>query len=158
MAAEPTAAWREGHAILAARLRDVPDALVRTAARPLPTLALGSGSIRRVVATGIGSSAAHAALLVHELRRAGRHATTMPLSTFLAPPAPAPDDVLVVFSQGLSPSVALALADTTAWRRVVLVTAVTDDARLAALRARAIAIVPIDGDDEFGTLVRVAAR
>jgi len=155
MSAERTAAWREGHAILSARLRDAPDALARTAGRSLPTLSLGTRPIRRVVATGVGSSAAHAALLAHELRRGGRDATTVPLSTFLAPPMPAPDDVLVVFSQGLSPTAALALADTAAWRRVVLVTAVTDDARLAPLRARSIVIVPIDGEHEFGTLVRV---
>ena len=148
-------AWRAGHAILAARLREIPEALARTAARPLPSLALGVRPIRRVVTTGVGSSAAHAALLAHELRRAGRDATTTPLSTFLATPTTPPDDVLVVFSQGLSPTAELALADPAAWRRVVLVTAVTDDARLAPFRAKAIAIVSIDGENEFGTLVRV---
>jgi creatinine amidohydrolase len=148
-------AWRAGHAILTARLRDIPDALARTAASPLPPLAVGASPIRRVVATGVGSSAAHAALLAHELRRAGRAATTIALSAFLAPPVPAPDDVLVVFSQGLSPTARLALAEPAAWRRVVLVTAVTDDARLAPLRAAGITIVPIDGENEFGTLVRV---
>src|SRR5215470_9208176 len=101
--------WREGHAILTARLRTIPAALAATAARELVPLDLGDRPIRRVIATGVGSSAAHAALLAHEVRRAGRDATAVPLSAFLAAPAPAPDDVLVVFSQGLSPNAGLAL-------------------------------------------------
>jgi creatinine amidohydrolase len=147
--------WREGHAILAARLREIPAALARTATRPFAPLALGDRPVRRVVATGVGSSAAHATLLVHELRRAGRDARTVPLSTFLAPPTPAPDDVLVVFTQGLSPNAALALDAPACWRRVVLVTAVTDETRLASLRALGIVVQTIDGTDERGTLVRV---
>jgi creatinine amidohydrolase len=79
----------------------------------------------------------------------------VPHSYLLGPPPQARDDVLVVFSQGLSPNARLALDDPASWRRVVLVTAVTDEARLAPLRARAVAIHPIDGEDEFGTLVRV---
>jgi creatinine amidohydrolase len=133
---------------------EIPDALRRTAARPLPALDLG-GPRRRVVATGVGSSAAHAALLAHELRRAARDAIAVPLSTFLAPAVPAPDDVLVVFSQGLSPNAMLALAAPAAWRRVVLVTAVADEARLTPLRDAGVAVVPIEGADEFGTLARV---
>ena len=147
--------WREGHAILSARVREIPAALARTASRPLPPLALGDRPVRRVVATGVGSSAAHARLLAHELRRNGRDAVAVPLSVFLAPPSPAPDDVLVVFSQGLSPNARLALEEPARWRRVVLVTAVTDEARLAPLRARSVAVHTIDGEDEFGTLVRV---
>jgi creatinine amidohydrolase len=38
---------------------------------------------------------------------------------------------------------------------VVLVTAVTDEARLAGLRAAGVAVHTIDGEDEYGTLVRV---
>jgi len=147
--------WREGHAILAARVREIPAALARTAARALPSLALGDRPVRRVVATGVGSSAAHATLLAHELRRGGRDATTVPLSAFLAPPPPAPDDVLVVFSQGLSPNAQLTLDGAARWRRVVLVTAVTDETRLAPWRARSAVVHTIDGEDEYGTLVRV---
>ena len=147
--------WREGHAILAARVQAIPGALARTAARALPSLELGDRPIRRVVATGVGSSAAHATLLVHRLRRGGRDAVMLPMSSFLTPPAPAPDDVLVVFSQGLSPNVKLALDAAASWRRVVLVTAVTDAARLASLRAQSVAIHTIDGENELGTLVRV---
>jgi creatinine amidohydrolase len=147
--------WREGHAVLAARIQEIPAAVARTAARVLPALGLGATALRRVVATGIGSSAAHAALLVHELRRAGVDAVALPLSSFLAPPEPARDDVLVVFSQGLSPNAALALESPARWRRVVLVTAVTDEARLAGIREAGVAIATIDGDEERGTLLRV---
>jgi creatinine amidohydrolase len=147
--------WREGHAILTARVAEIPAAIARTAARSLPSLALGPAPVRRVVATGIGSSAAHAALLVHELRRAGRDAVATPLSAFLAPVSPAPDDVLVVFSQGLSPNAALALDAPARWRRVVLVTAVTDEARLRPLRDAGTVVATTDGEDELGTLVRV---
>ncbi len=130
-------------------------ALVRTAARDLPALALGPTPLRRIVTTGVGSSAAHATLLAHELRRAGRNAVVTPLSTFTAEPSPAPNDVLVVFSQGLSPNARLALYRPERWRRVVLVTAVTDGARLAPLRHAGIVIYIVDGEAEFGTLVRV---
>lgn len=147
--------WREGHALLASRLRELPDAVARTARRGIAPLDLGDRPIRRVVATGVGSSAAHAALLVHVLRAAGRDAVVVPLSTFLASPAPSPDDVLVVFSQGLSPNACLALDTPDRWRRVVLVTAVTAPARLEPLQAAAVAVQTIDGEDEFGTLVRV---
>lgn len=147
--------WREGHTRLSSRLREVLAAVARTAVRALQPLALGDRPVRRVVATGVGSSAAHAALLVHTLRTAGRDALGVPLSTFLAPPAPAPDDVLVVFSQGLSPNVRLALETTDGWRRVVLVTAVTAPSRLAPFRAAGGVVQTIDGEDEFGTLVRV---
>jgi creatinine amidohydrolase len=147
--------WREGHAILTARLRTIPAAIAATAARPLVPLELGDAPIRRVIATGVGSSAAHAALLAHEVRRAGRDAIAVPLSVFLAVPAPAPDDVLVVFSQGLSPNARLALDAPGRFRRTVLVTAVTDEARLAPLRAAGVVVQTIDGEEERGTLVRV---
>ncbi len=147
--------WREGHAILTARLRTIPAALAATAERALVPLALGDRPIRRVIATGVGSSAAHAALLAHEVRRGGRDAVVVPLSVFLATPVPAPDDVLVVFSQGLSPNARLALDEPGRFRRTVLVTAVTDDARLAALRAAGVIVQTIDGEEERGTLVRV---
>jgi creatinine amidohydrolase len=147
--------WREGHAILSARLRTIPAAVAATAARTLVPLGLGDAPIRRVIATGVGSSAAHAALLAHELRAAERDAAAIPLSAFLATPTSAPDDVLVVFSQGLSPNARLALDEPGRFRRTVLVTAVTDDERLAPLRATGVVVQTIDGEEERGTLVRV---
>jgi creatinine amidohydrolase len=150
-----TTDWREGHAVLSARVRELPAAVARTAARALAPLGLGDRPVRRVVATGVGSSTAHAALLVHELRRAGRDAIVVPFSAFLAPPTAAPDDVLVVFSQGCSPNARLALDTPERWRRIVLVTAVTDAQQLAPLRSAGVVVQTIDGANEFGTLVRV---
>lgn len=147
--------WRAGHALLTKRAQEIPTAVHRTATRALPPLALGSAPVRRVVATGVGSSAAHATLLAYGLSAAGGDATTVPLSTFFRPPRPARDEVLVVFSQGLSPNAQLALADPASWRRIVLVTAVTEARRLDPLRAVGIAIHTIDGEHEFGTLVRL---
>ncbi len=147
--------WREGHAILTARLRTIPAALAATAARPLAPLALGDRPIRRVVATGVGSSAAHAALLAHEVRRGGRDAAAVPLSLFADVAPPAPDDVLVVFSQGLSPNARLAVDAAPRFRRTVLVSGVTDDDALAPLRAAGVVVQTIDGGEERGTLVRV---
>jgi GTP cyclohydrolase II len=145
----------EGHDLVRARVREIPAALACTAARAVPDLRLGDRPLRRIVATGVGSSAAHAALLAHVLRAAGRDAVVEPLSAFLGAPPAAPDDALVVFSQGLSPNAEIALAAPERWRRVVLVTALTDASRLDPLRARGVVVHTIDGADEFGTLVRV---
>src|SRR5262249_45655760 len=142
--------WREGHAILTARLRTIPAALAATAAREIVPLGLGDRPIRRVIATGVGSSAAHAALPAHELRRAGRDAVAGRRPAFLAGPEPAPDDVLVVFSQGLSPNARLALDEPERFRRTVLVTAVTDGTRLASLRDAGVIVQTMDGEEERG--------
>jgi GTP cyclohydrolase II len=144
----------EGRRLLRERVREIPAALARTAARAVPNLRLGDAPVRRIVATGVGSSTAHAALLAHVLRAGGRDTVVEPLSAFLEPPTAAPDDVLVVFSQGLSPNARLALDGAERWRRVVLVTAVTDGARLGPLRARGVVVHQMDGEGEFGTLVR----
>lgn len=154
MSARVAEDWREGHAILTARLRTIPAALAATAARAVTPLGLGDRPIRRIVTTGVGSSAAHAALLAHEVRRGGRDAVAVPLSLFVDLAPPAPDDVLVVFSQGLSPNARLALDAAARFRRAVLVTAVTDEDRLAPLRAAGAVVQTIDGEDERGTLVR----
>jgi GTP cyclohydrolase II len=144
-----------GHRLLGERMRAIPGALARTAARAVPELRLGARRVRRIVATGVGSSTAHAALLAHVLRAHGRDAVVEPLSAFVGRTPASRDDVLVVFSQGLSPNAQLALDAPERWRRVVLVTAVTDPARLDPLRARGVVVHGIDGEDEFGTLVRV---
>jgi len=154
------APWREGHALLTERVRALPaqlraDAGVRG---PLPA------NVGRVVATGAGSSAAHARFLAQLLaEHAGVAARVEPLGRFVAaPPADAADTLLVVFSQGLSPNAWLALATPAAWRGVVLVTASESmpgerGAALARARAAGVSLWTMPaGDQEFGTLVRVA--
>src|SRR5262249_17936819 len=112
-------AWREGHALLAERLRALPAALradvcLRGA---VPRAA------RRFVTTGAGGSGAHGRFLAQLLgEHAGVAARFEPLGRFASPlPADAAETVLVVFSQGLSPNAWLALAMPQAWQAVVLV-------------------------------------
>ncbi len=110
--------------------------------------------------TGVGSSAAHArylaALLAEEL---GLPARFVPLDAFPLPPDPR--DVLVVFSQALSPNARLALGEPGGWLRTVLVTAAAASrdperrARLAALRRAGASVVDAAAGDEFGALLRL---
>src|SRR5581483_8825320 len=87
-----------------------------------------AGRTRRVVATGAGSSAAHARFLASVLVELGVPARFAPLTCFLgeAPPGAA-EETLVVFSQGLAPNARLALAHAGAFRTAWLVTSVVDD-------------------------------
>jgi creatinine amidohydrolase len=154
------AAWRESHALLAERVRALP-ALLRADRGLRGDLPRGA---RRFVTTGAGSSAAHARFLAQLVaEHAGVAARFEPLGRFASPPpADAPDTVLVVFSQGLSPNAWLALADPGAWRGVVLVTAAgappgERGEALASARAAGVSVwIMPAGADEFGTLMRVA--
>jgi creatinine amidohydrolase len=118
-------AWRAGHRVLAARLAAAP-ALVRAVlAAPAPVLPWHPGRVRRVVATGVGASAAHARLLVALLEEVGLAARFLPLTSFVARTADdAAGDALVVFSQGLSPNARLALAHAERFAAALVVTAV----------------------------------
>jgi creatinine amidohydrolase len=143
--------WREGHRLLAERLAALPAALRTTAALPLPSLA--HGDLRRVVTTGVGTSEMHARVLAQLLdEHAGIPARFLPLSALAAAPR---GDLLVLFSQGLSPNAQLALARRDAWRTMLVATAVTDAARLAPLADADIQIATFGGENEYGTLVRL---
>jgi creatinine amidohydrolase len=182
------ASRREGRRLLDARVRSLPGELQRTFA-DLPGQVdgdvSGGAGLRRVVATGAGSSAAHARFLASVLAERGLAARAEPLGSFLgAPPGGCADDVLVVFSQGLSPNARIPLAHPAAWRRVWLVTATPDaddpgpagaddaaaadaaaaatgspaTARRSALRAAresGVRILRTPGADEYGTLLRL---
>ena len=159
--------WRSAHEQLAARVRALPE-LVRSAmAGDEAPPRLGLAAVRRVITTGIGSSAAHARLLAYLLaEHLGCDARFRPLGAFLEPAPPGScDDLLVVVSQGLAPNARLALADLAAWRHVVVLTAT----RAAAARGREDAAALLEhlgavgveirsfaaGTEEYGTLVRV---
>jgi creatinine amidohydrolase len=154
------AAWREGHALLAERLHALP-ALLRADGGLRGDVPRGA---RRFVATGAGSSAAHARFLAQLLaEHAGVAARFEPLGRFASPPpADAAETALVVFSQGLSPNAWLALATPGAWQAVVLVTAAEGASgergeALAKARAAGVTLWTMAaGASEFGTLVRVA--
>jgi len=137
--------------------------IARVAKMVIPPLPLLPGAARAVVSTGVGSSAAHAALLAHLLAdHLGIAARTLPSGAFVAAPADTARDVLVVFSQGLSPNARLALRAPERWLAVLVVTAVArprDAARRAALdavRRTGGVVVPLPGGAERGLLLRVA--
>jgi len=161
--------WRAAYDDLAARARAVPDVVRHALACDEPPPRVGLGGIRRVVTTGVGSSAAHARLLAHLLaEHVGRDARFRALGAFLEPaPEGSCDDLLVVISQGLAPNARVALADLAAWRHVVVLTAT--DAGIARARGRADAAdllahletVGVEvrrfaaGVEEYGTLLRL---
>jgi creatinine amidohydrolase len=140
-------------------LRRAGDALPALAA-PAPPADFDPRAARAIRGTGAGSSAAHARwlamLLTEEL---GLPARFVPLGGFPLPPDPR--DVLIVFSQALSPNARLALTEPGGWLRTVLVTAALlsrDPARRAAaeaVRAAGAGIVESTAADELGTLLRI---
>jgi len=152
--------------VSAASLAGLREALVRAGAslaalaEPAAPADFDPRAARAFRITGVGSSAAHArylaALLAEEL---GLPARFVPLDAF--PLAPDPRDVLVVFSQALSPNATLALAEPGGWLRTVLVSAAATSRdgerrrRLDALRAAGVTLAASAGADEFGTLLRV---
>ncbi len=153
-----------GLALLEKRIAEIPEALERTAAMGEPRLAPGLAGARGVVATGVGSSRAHARLLAHLLaEHAGLDAQFAPLGALagMRPPLVARDRVLVLFSQGLSPNAWLALAHAPAWRRVIVVTAAGERTagdrgeRFRELAALGVDVVRFAGAEELGLLVRV---
>jgi len=133
------------------RAQAIPEAVrgFRAAELSLPELAAPP---RFVVASGAGSSLENARLLVSLLVELGVPARCAPPSALLGPPGPeAAEDLLVLFSQGLSPNGRAPLASARAWRGVVLVTGAETPADPA--RARALAQLAEAG----GRLLRTPA-
>ncbi|HEX6246131.1 MAG TPA: hypothetical protein VFZ61_34645, partial [Polyangiales bacterium] len=135
----------------------LPAALRQASAVPLPRLAQPA---RRVLSTGIGLSEAPARLLASQLADRGvcaRFCVTSQVAEHGRP-----DDLLVVFSQGLSPNAQLALGDApnvgTRW----LVTSVEPGSAtsaqaefLASCLARGVHPIVIPPPAEAGALVRM---
>lgn len=140
-----------------ARLRtsigSVPEGLASVLEVPVPTL---PARPRSVVTTGIGASEGPARILAYVLASAGVAARFCEASRF-ALDAPS-GELLVVFSQGLSPNARLALGDAGSFAHRWLVTSVGNDATNQPLdRAIANGVVPIviPPREERGTLVRI---
>lgn len=113
---------------LAARCREVGQVLAATLAAPPPPLPWAEAAPRRWLVTGVGASEGPARFLVHLLRRElDARARFAPLSAFLLEPDAPPADVLVVFSQGLSPNARLALERAGAYEAALLVTGLEPD-------------------------------
>jgi creatinine amidohydrolase/Fe(II)-dependent formamide hydrolase-like protein len=155
--------WRAGLGLLAERARSLPEVLRRFGTAETPRLELPS--IRRFVATGVGSSAAHAKFLAHVLEDLlDVPARYVPMSSLASLPARAGEDALVVFSQGLSPNARALLGASRSWRQRILVTAARQqrgtelDAKsrlLAEVRSSGGSVWSMPGEDEYGTLLRV---
>jgi hypothetical protein len=122
----------------------------------------------RIVATGIGSSEAHARYLVWLLNRTTTvPAEFAPLGSFgLARGWDSPDRALVVFSQGLSANARMALSTRHRFAHRILFTASTPDglrasgkpdraAMLESLAGAGTEIVPFPLEDEYTVLIRV---
>ena len=151
-----------GLRVLEERIASLPGAILDAAKVELPSL-LFPESVRRCWTTGVGTSAAHARFLACALEEAGLPARFVPLGRFAGMPASDRlDTLLVVFSQGWSPTARLALAEPERFGGALLVTAVAEGASPAAkveavceLETRGVAVVRVPGAEEYETLVRV---
>lgn len=119
-----------------------------------------------IVATGLGSSEAHARYLVGLFQRYGTFpARFVPVADFVAL-TPQPDETLVIFSQGLSRNTRLVFQTRQQFRRVILFTSASEDGLvnagktdraqlLSALMAEGTEVVRFPMEDEYTILIRV---
>jgi len=161
-------AGEAGRSLLAARIASCAPALLRELRAALPVVPRALAQAPEIVATGIGSSEAHARFLVSllsdELGLAARHRAA---GEFLGPPPESATRAgLVVFSQGLSPNARFALEAPEAWAALLVCSSLRaedcdDERRRWLLRAQAAGAALLSFGDpaarnEYGTLVRVA--
>lgn len=166
----PVADDRLGHRLLAKRLASIPgywrgmlDSAAAYRARP-------HGETEDFVVTGIGSSEAHARFLTGELNRGDRvRAEFVPLASFqpgAGRSVVSGHRTLVVFSQGLSRNIRLALDQRSRFHRLILFTAATvsglrtagqmDRAgRLEELESAGVEVVRFPLENEYEILIRV---
>jgi len=144
-------------ASFAERIASIPAALRLAADAPLPTLPT---SPRTIVATGIGASEGPARLLACTLAEVGVAARFVPLACFATGSPTA--DLLVVFSQNLSPNARLALTDEHRFGARWLVTSAgyapgvsAREALVDGYRARGIVPIRVPPAAEDGMLLRV---
>jgi hypothetical protein len=142
----------------AERVASVPDALRLAAAVELPTWEGEKPAL--VVTTGIGASEGPARLLAATLCDGGLRARFVPLMNFALHPPTA--DLLVVFSQNLSPNARLALTEAHQFKARWLVTSLgfepgasTRESLMPVMRARGILPIVVPPAQEDGMLVRM---
>jgi hypothetical protein len=159
-----------GGPLLRERLESIPALLESWAASPeAARAARPQKSPQRVVATGLGSSEAHARYLVWLLNRfTDIPAEFLPTGALLSPDSGCrwQDRTLVVFSQGLSAHARIALGCRGAFARTVLFTAASreglirggkqDRARcLETLEQEGAEVIRFPLEDEYTLLIRV---
>jgi len=142
----------------------LPTALRAIARDPVVPASFDPLRARRILSTGVGSSAGHARFFAHvlseQLGLPAKFVTTGALEK--VPPSGALGDALVVFSQGLSPNARLAFSHSASFGSVVVVTAQGSSSTTGereewyeALRAAGVTLLGFDAPDEFGSLVRI---
>jgi hypothetical protein len=130
----------------------LPNALSEALAAPLPRLDAAPAC---VVTTGIGGSEGPARWLAELLATRGVSAHFRPLSSFVDE-TPRACDLLISFSQGLSPNARLVLGPSERFRTRWLVTSLgAGDERLAPFSERGFVPIVIPPRRESGTLVRL---
>ncbi len=157
-----------GHRLLDGRVAQVPASIRDMLAKPFVPKMPASDRVRRVVATGIGSSEAQARYFAWLLNTfTDIPACFVPLAAFVVPVGPwASDQTLAIFSQGLSSNARLALDQAGAFTHTLVFTSATgagqqaagrpDRADLLAKWVKAGAeIVPFPIEDEYTLLIRI---
>lgn len=139
--------------LLTRRCAALPAVLDDALARPLPT---GDPSLvaRRWCVTATGASEGPARVFAAALRGVGVCASFVPLSRF-AGEVDGRDDVLALFSQGVSPNARMALAATPRFARSFVVTAATGDPAVARAVSRGTVVLSHGPDVEGELLLRV---
>ena len=139
-------------------IADMPSVLAQTLEAALPHHVLPPNS---VVTTGIGASEGPARMLAALLVESGVAARFCPLSSFARGAAPR-GELLVLFSQGLSPNARLVLTDAEHFTQRWLVTAIDPRrsdaaarAKIAPFLAQGFSAVTTPPSAESGTLVRI---
>lgn len=157
----------QGKELIAERVSVAPELVAAMVARPFSARPQDGRRIRRVVATGIGSSEAHARYFCWLLNTfTDVPAQFVPLAEFMAPFGPAAGSTLAVFSQGLSANAAFALRQAERFEHAVVFTAATEEGQrlagrpdraglLAWLRSLGAEVVPFPVEDEYTVLIRL---
>ena len=157
----------QGKELIAERVSVAPELVAAMLARPFPARCQDDLRIRRVVATGIGSSEAQARYFVWLLNTfTDVPACFVPLAEFMEPFQPVAGCTLAVFSQGLSANAAFALRQADRFAHTVGFTAATEKGQrsvgrperadlLAWLRSQGAEIVPFPVEDEYTVLIRL---
>ena len=158
----------KGHRLLAGRVERVPELIRAMLTTGFVAKRPATARMKRVVATGIGSSEAQARYFVWLLNSfTDIPARFLPLASFVEPFGPAAaEQTLVVFSQGLSSNASFALGQVRSFAHSVIFTSATEAGQRAAgkperadllahLAATSSEIVPFPIEDEYTILIRI---